>query len=513
MRRILLTGAFTAIGVVQPGGASGAAAFALAKEVESKEVYHPRERPGYACWTALWHDPAGALHLAFAEKRRAPNPLWEPVPLEFWESMNLPVNYHTSFCNGSRDVVTELVVLKSTDDGTTWTESGRCPTKNINAFSWTSLADGRIIKALSDNYTSFDPAYQPRMRISVSADGGTTWATQADVVLRDGFSVGGYRMRRLRDGALAMLGGYGPAFGPGRILARRGAGLPYVRNRGTRAMFVSRDEGKTWSVIPVLPGVTAPEPDLVELASGDLLILNSTVQRGPQVRQYLFQADGGFLPGQVFDVVSGRVPECLVLTRSGLLVGAVRGGDYTCSNDEGATWHRIEGLPRCHYQPHIIELGDGRLLCSWHIGGDYYFGQADQWVGSTTFRLETNLPAPTQLMLTRELNAARTKYVNSYVAELRSGDRPLAAKTISFSVGIRYPKGYEQFPLKLTAVTDAQGRTRIDLEAHFGAETNIHQCYHLKASFTPAPDDASLTPARAGYSAYILSMSREELSR
>ena len=507
LNNMFLAGVLAAVGVALFATASSASPFARAADVSVKEVYHAKERPGYACWTALWHDPEGTLYLAFSEKRRAPNPLWEPVPIEFWESMDLPVNYHISFCNGSKDIVTELVVLKSADDGETWTESGRCPTKNINAFAWNCLADGRIIKALSDNYTAFDPKYQPRMCVSVSADGGTTWRTQADVILKEGNSVGGYRIKRLTDNSLAMLGGYGAAFGPGRPSARRGGG------GGHHAMFVSHDEGKTWSMVIVLPGVKAPEPDFVELPSGDLLIVNSTVQHGPQVRQYLYKTARGFLPGSVLEVISGRAPECLVLTRNGLLVGAVRGGEYTCSNDQGATWYRIDGLPSCRYQPHIIELSDGRLLCSWHVGGDFYFGQSDQWVGSTTFRLEADLPKPTKLTLTRHMNADNTKYINAYVAKLTAGGRPVSGKTIHFSISMRYAEVYKQFPMQITAVTDEHGQAELDLESHFVNEANIHQRCHVTASFTPGKDDRSLTRARDSYGAYVLSMSRDDLSR
>ena len=515
MHDVLTISVLAAVGIALLAVTTTAEPFARATNVDVKEVYHPKERPGYACWTALWHDPDGNLFLAFTEKRRAPNPLWKPVPLEFWESMDLPVNYHVSFCNGGKDVITELVVLKSTDDGATWTESGRCLTKNINAFAWTSLADGRIIKALGDNYTAFDPNCQPRMRVSVSADGGTTWQTQADVVLKEGFSVGGYRMRRLSDGAIALLGGYGPAFGPGRERARRSTVRPDVRQEGSRAMLVSHDDGKTWSVTPVLPGIKAPEPDFVELPSGDLLILNSTVQRGPQVRQYMYKTERGFLPGSVFNVVSGRVPECVVTTRSGFLVGAVRGGEYSCSSDEGATWRTIEGLPACRYQPHIIELSDGRLLCAWHVGGDFFFGQADQWVGSTTFRLDANRSTRTQLTLIRQMNEDRTKYVHAYLATLTAGGKALTDKEIHFSVSVRYAEGYEQFPLKLQKKTDEKGQIYLDLGQYFVNEINIHQRYTVNASFTPDKDDAdaSLTRARDSYGAYVLGMSAQELNR
>jgi len=506
MHDTLLVAVFVAAGVGLFATGSVAEPFAKATEVQVKEVYRAEERPGYCCWTVLWHDPAGALYLKFVEKRRAPNPLWEPVPLEFWETVNLPVNYHISFCNGSKDIITEMVVLKSTDDGATWTESGRYPEKIINSFGWASLADGRIIRAYNDNNVAFDPKYQPVLRVSVSADEGTTWQTQAEVVLKEGFIVFAYRIRRLRDGSLAMLGDYGMAFGPGRPARTRGGG-----GRHHQIMLLSHDDGKTWSWVQILPGLKAPEPDFVELPSGDLLVINSTVQRGPQVRQYLHKTKDGFLPGPVFKISVGRAPECLVLTRSGLLVGAVRGGDYTCSKDEGATWYKIEGLPRCRYQPYIIELSDGRLLCSWHVGGDYFFGQMDQWVGATTFRLEANLPAPTKLTVTRQMNESRTKYINAYVATLTAG-KPLPDKTIHFKVSKpRYPEGYDQFPLKLTAVTDARGQARLDLEPYFVNETNIHQTFGVSASFTPGKDDISVTNARGSYGNYVLSMSREDL--
>ena len=513
MHNTLLTVTLVATGIALLVTTSAAAPFAQATDVEVKEVYHPEERPAYACWTTLWHDPAGNLHLKLAEKRRAPNPLWQPVPLEFWESIDLPVDYHMSFCNGSKDVITEFVVLESADDGATWTESGRSPTKVIDQFAWTNLPDGRIIRAIHDDDVAFDPDYHPRLRTEVSADGGTTWHVQGEI-LAEGFVTKGYRMRALRNGALVMLGLYGAAWGPGRPRARRNAVRAYVGSERTTGLFVSQDEGKTWSAPwTAFPGITAPEPDFVELPSGDLLLLTSTVGGSPQARQYFHKTERGFLAGPVFDIVRGTVPERVVLTQSGLLVGAIRGGDYWCSNDEGASWYKIEGLPRCNYQPDMTELSDGRLLCSWHIGGDNFFGELDQWVGTTTFRLAANLPEPTELTLTREMNESQTKYINSYVARLTAGSAALDGKTINFSVSIRYAEGYEDFPLKLIGVTNADGRARIDLEPYFVNETNIHQRYGINASFTPEESDALLTPARDSYGAYILSMSQADLNR
>lgn len=506
------------LALTTPLAASGDVPIPLAKaeNVQVREVYHPAERPGYACWTVLWHDPEGALHLAFAEKRRAPNPLWEPVPLDFWESMGLPINYHVSFCNGSKDVITELVVLRSTDDGETWTETGRCPSKAINAFAWAGLPGGRIIRVASDDYVAFDPAYKPQLRAEVSADGGTTW--QVLSVLLEGFSTYPYRLKRLRDGALVLASPYQAAFGPGRERVGRNCARPYVRDEVTCAVFVSRDEAKTWSgPQTVFPGIGAWEPDFVELPSGDLLFVVSTIQGVPQMRQYFRKTPHGFVPGPVLDIVSGRAPECLVYTRSGLLVGAVRGGEYVCSADEGANWYPIHGLPRCNYQPYMAELSDGRLLCSWHIGGDNFFGELDQWVGSHTFRLDAHLPQPTKLTIARMKNEPGTQYINKYVATLANADGPVPGKTVTFAYHKRYTPDYNASPdpqvagTRQAAVTDANGQVFLDLSM-WDNETSIHISYRVTAWFTPEPADTALGPCKSDiYFAYTRNMTQNDL--
>ena len=188
---------------ITAAGAAAAAAHAgsaRATDVFRAEVYRAQERPGYACWTVVWHGPGPAVYLAFAEKRRAPNPTWQPIPPAFWESMGLPVHYHTSFCNGARDVLTETVVLRSDDNGTTWHESGRSPTRVINCFSWTCLGDGSLMRVRGDDYVAFDPDTVPRLTAEVSTDGGSHWTTRS--VILEGYQTYPYRLKRLRDGQL-----------------------------------------------------------------------------------------------------------------------------------------------------------------------------------------------------------------------------------------------------------------------------------------------------------------------
>ena len=376
---------------------------AKAYDVEINDVYHPKVRPGYACWVSLWKAVNGELMLAFMEKRRAPNSSYRSIPLEFWESMALPIKFQASFCEGSPDIITESVIMKSDDKEKKWVETGRCNT-GIGSFAYTSLPDGTILRGFSTNYLSFYPEETAKGGIQKSSDGGKTWSVSSIFQEKD-FSASPYRLRRLCDGTLVALGGFGATFGQGRPRATRHTKRPNIRQEGQHGCWISFDNGINWEgPLIVFPGISTPEPDFVELPSGDLLILNSTVQAGPEVRQYVHRTKHGFIPGPVYDVVSGRVPETVCVTKSGLLVGAVRrglsstmsiaemkrrapdlrtgGGAFTCSNDEGATWQRIEDLPSSGYQPQIIELKDGRFLCAWHCGADQIFGQNHQYVGS-----------------------------------------------------------------------------------------------------------------------------------
>jgi hypothetical protein len=187
----------------------------------------------------------------------------------------------------------------------------------------------------------------------------------------------------------------------------------------------------------------------------------------------------------------------------------VRGGEYSCSNDEGATWHRIEGIPASGYQPFITVLPDDRLFCVFHVGGgDAPFGESDLYIGAHIFRLEANLAQPTRLSLTREMDTGNTRYINSYTATLTSGGYGVGGKTIRYA----YKKRYMDNWVESTAVTKEAGQARIHLGAVFEGVTNIHLSYELKAWFAPDPGDDSLAPCRSDiYFAYAITSTRKDL--
>lgn len=459
-----------------------AAEHALAVETTEKEIYRSSDRLGWASWVTTWRDNRNNLYVTYQEIRRGDNPVWEPVPLDFWEAMGLPVGYHETLCNGSKNLITDIVVLKSTDFGLHWEEISRNATNLIASFSWASLPDGKIIRSMCNDYVAWHPGDKQETWSEVSEDGGKSWERQSTIAECHNGSGCPHRLRRLRDGTLVQLISAATSYGPGRERFARHTKRQHVRQEFNVSLYFSEDNGISWDgPCCVLPAILAYEPDFVELPSGDLLILNSTVQGGPQVRQYVRKGPWGWIPGPVHDVVSGTVPECLVYAQ-GFIIGAVRDGIYTCSDDEGANWHTIAGLPPCGYQPFMVELPDNRLFCAWHAGGgDEFFGEKNLYVGATTFRLEADLPKLPKLVLERELNAEKDRYINSYLATVTKEGHPLSDKTVYFKYKKKNSEQWSESDVK----TDANGQARFDLVEIFKEETDIYFNYEVQARVEP----------------------------
>ena len=507
---------------------------ATAINVEQTRVYEPKVQPGHAAWTVLWRSPQGHVYVAFHEKRRGTNPTWKPIPLEFYEVMQSPVNYHTTTCNGGKDLVSESVVMRSDDEGKSWQEVGRSPSQVMNMFAWACLGDGSIIRALSDDYVAFDPGTTTRLCVEVSEDEGITWQMRS--VIMEGYAAYSYRLKRLSDGTLILVAPYNEGFGPGRPCPRRIGKRAGVIVELTCGLFFSYDQGHTWSgPAPLFPGILAWEPDFVELPDGNLLFFNSTFQRGKPARQFVFRQGQRFIPGPVYEVPGDGIPETVTLTDDGLLVGAIRCGDYTCSNDQGVTWYRIEGLPTCEYQPYIMTMCDGSLLNVWHHGKDSFFGEISQFIGAHRFELKADMPAVTHLGIERELSTAGDRYINAYTVTLTADGIPQADKTINFAYQLRYTDDFactddpKQAGTRVTATTDKQGRATLDLRtlpdvievnhpqyrvaAKLDLVEDIHHQYRVTAWYEPKHDETLLAATRSDvYFAHTITMTRDELA-
>src|SRR5205823_5646990 len=102
-------------------------------------------------------------------------------------------------------------------------------------------------------------------------------------------------------------------------------------------LFFSFDQGRAWSgPLPVFGGQNVSETDFVELPSGDLLLVNNSIFAHPG-RQIVFRNGSRFTPGPLQHARAGRVPETVCLTSEGILVGCMRPGHYSWSDDLGQT--------------------------------------------------------------------------------------------------------------------------------------------------------------------------------
>ena len=496
-----------------------AASGMMATDVEECRVYEPKIQPGYSAWAVPWRSPNGQVYLAFLEKRRAENPAWQAVPLEFFEAMGLPINYHITFCNGAKNIVGESVVLRSDDEGRTWREVGRSVSRVMNLFSWTSLDDDVIMRAVCDDYVAFDPDKPSNLWVEVSDDQGNIWKQRS--VIAENIHTAAYRLKRLHDGVLVLAAPYTEGFGPGRPRPWRQVKRTGVVDELLCGVFISRDNGYTWSDPLILfPGNWAPEPDFVELPSGDLLFFNSIVQSPAYAaRQFVHRQGYRFLPGPMYKVADGKVPETVTLTGTGLLVGTSRGRDYVCSNDLGASWYQIDGMPKSKYQPYIMQMRDGTFLNAWHHGGDNYFGQIDQYIGTHRFRLQGHLPVATQLTIERDRSCDDEIYLNTFTVILTAEGKPLAGKTIQFAFNMRYTEDFERSSdprvsgTRSSVVTDEHGLATLDLRVPMDAVENIHQHYRVVAWYAPEKVACDFAPTCSDiYQAYPITMTREQLA-
>jgi hypothetical protein len=115
-------------------------------------------------------------------------------------------------------------------------------------------------------------------------------------------------------------------------------------------LLESRDQCQTWNVL-------SRWPCRFQHSAGSFAAARTS--DGRFLRAVTKQS---LVPGPFLRCHGQSVPECVVLTREGILVGSMRNGGYSWSDDDGETWHPLTGAPACGYQPMIRQMEDGRIL-------------------------------------------------------------------------------------------------------------------------------------------------------
>jgi hypothetical protein len=510
-------------GYLHDADTSAARSGVTAVGFEEQIPYVPVQRPGHTAWVNLFLFGNGDVGLSFTEMRRAPNPRFAPPSIEYIEAFCRPYKYSALLCAAQPNLLSESVCMKSSDGGRTWRETGRCWGKSAYLAGY---PDGRMVRVvynqLGEHYEKgIDRFYSP---VEESTDGGSTWKQIARLLEGVGFAP--HRVKKLRDGALVALGSLTPSYGPGGDLQSRGATRPGERPGVGNLFMFSPDAGHHWTGPHyVLQGMDAPEPDLVELPDGRLLIVNSSVQLGAQVRQIVHRMDSGFLCEPVAEiqgagadgqnVQSGIVPETVDITPDGLILGTRRGGVYTCSNDLGRTWHVIDGAKNCKYQPQGVCLPDGRFLTAWHLGTDSPFGQQDMVIGLHSFRVRADLPQPATLTLERAMADDGSRYINEHHARLAIGVNPVADRKIELRIHqVWNPDGtYNTAPVHEApdvrfAVTNQDGVAIFKVDDRNTIQ-DIHDQYVVQATFTPEAQDAVGACVSVSYNVHSMTGKRD----
>ncbi len=486
------------------------AKFAQALDFDKRAVYYPKVRPGYTAWASLFKFGNGDLGIAFNEIRRGRNPDFNPPPLEFVEAMALQYREIPDVfppCNP--DLISEYVNLKSTDNGKSWTETGRCPA-HTRHYWHVGFSDGRLVRLIGTQHYRYELSPEDRMCsiVEESTDGGNKWKEIARFL--EGKFFYGHKFKKLQNGSIIATGPIQSSFGPEGSRTGLSTTIPGEIKPVQTCFMISEDGGYTWDGPHyIFPGIMSWEPDFVELSDGSLLFINSTVQAGRAVRQIVRKTPTGWVNDPLMEIRRGTpdnwenerqggfTPETVTITEDGLIVGARRGGVYSCSNDLGENWYEIDGASACKYQPMIEYLGDNKFLTVWHEGGDTRFGEIDMFIGLHDFTVKANLPKPAKLTLQRELSEDKRQYINSYLAKLTADGEPAAGREIELRVrNLRLPQPDGKVnPINVwdspdirKAVTDEDGIARFALKDKENI-MDVGHCYEVAVSFTPNPDD------------------------
>lgn len=410
-----------------------------ATDFNSSVVYRSSREPGYAAWVSFFPGTDNTWYIGCEEVSKVDPPRAGATPEQRYAFV-LPKGYDKSHHQ------MEMVLLESSDDLSTWQVVSRTAARfqhSAGQFGQAAVGANRFVRFVWQSYSL--ESDNPGAILRISDDRGKTWRTKT--VHDPRFASYPHRLRTLSDGTLVLALPFAPRFSVERP---RGASLLNADSETRMTFVTSTDGGETWSQpVPVYGGRPVSETDFVELPSGDLLFVNGTIFQDPG-RQIVYRTAYGWIPGPYERCANcegytvNPAPETVAMTEDGVIVGALRNGRYSWSDDYGIHWYPLSGIPDhimnppAHgavteiYQPWINYLGNGEFACAGHYGFDDPLekGHAN-YINLHRFRLvvgERLMPAT--LSLRRCFDTAVRSDRNRYVVHFESNGSPVVDREI-----------------------------------------------------------------------------------
>ncbi|MBN1346081.1 MAG: exo-alpha-sialidase [Phycisphaerae bacterium] len=365
------------------------------EDLKHATVYKTDKGPKWSCWTSAWLTPEGHIRVGFVDMSGAPA---DPKPSYGYEYAHADVLRKQGIKRCWR-------WCESRDGGATWR-----PIREIDASDTLApqmqqylLLKDRSLLGIGGVWHEWDFTKNTYICYGhtmawLSKDNGTSWSKS--VSLNDPSKTESFccRPKQLSDGTIVV-----PAYG---TLDRQGKGKGLKLNTDAW-LYLSKDGGKSWSEPLVLArgqeNRSNDEPDLVELAGGDLLVI---------LRHANPKAKGGLVYLNCGQIIVNKTPEgwrvgpvtptklafrgfpSVLRTREGVLICAGSGNQFNFSVDEGKTWSDTAtildpAVARPNHYPALLELPDGRILSVYHVGNHWpYPPPQDEWIHATSFRVK-----------------------------------------------------------------------------------------------------------------------------
>ena len=143
-----------------------------AQEAERRILYTPEVHPGFVAWTTCFPYGDGRIGLSLKETKREKDPFYQPPLLEMGEAVGAPVSYCSVEC-GSEQERSYRVYMISSDNGKTFTETGRCPLEE-GSFCNMGFPDGRIIGYDVPRINEARTGWFDGIKVREYLDGGST---------------------------------------------------------------------------------------------------------------------------------------------------------------------------------------------------------------------------------------------------------------------------------------------------------------------------------------------------